>query len=571
MRRDSHIPFLLWVCTALLAHVLWSGGVEVAARVLGQLADIRLFAQEVREEVGGGSPIEVSLADEAPTAEPPPTTEPPPPPPPEPKPKVKEPEKPKPPEPAKPEPEKKTPAKPEPKPIQILPAPPHAPPPPPPPPPKDNRIAVKQHVKDKNQKDNPDAKFVGDEANKVKQEEVARATSHDRDDANPSFGGQKAGPTNTPGNSDHNKVGDSEEHPGDPNKAPGEGSKKDSAPLPQAPPAPRATVVPGAPDKPPAPPAPGNGVRQHAAQPPPPSPTPTAPPEKGDQGHDVASSNNGTYSLNPRRKVPAPGSSAQASNRPPIQPGLGLGKGPNDHGVQLNLNQKDVVAVVGQDELRRQRENDGERRRSAHRGSWQSSTFERWRPAIENYVSSVRPGNQTALNTARVPFATYLVAIHNKIHPIFADGFLDSLDALPSNNPMNDMKISTSLEIVLEREGGRLVRMGVTKTSGLTAFDIAALDSVYRSQPFGKPPEAILSTDGHVYLHWEFHRNPVFACSTMNARPYMLTNPPPMPGPTPPSRPPGQPSDPKERGTPPAGNGPRYGWLPLPFPGTGGS
>jgi len=45
MHRDSHIPFLLWVCTALLAHVLWSGGAEMASRVLGQLADIRMFAE----------------------------------------------------------------------------------------------------------------------------------------------------------------------------------------------------------------------------------------------------------------------------------------------------------------------------------------------------------------------------------------------------------------------------------------------------------------------------------------------------------------------------------------------
>jgi hypothetical protein len=74
----------------------------------------------------------------------------------------------------------------------------------------------------------------------------------------------------------------------------------------------------------------------------------------------------------------------------------------------------------------------------------------------------------------------------------------------------------------------------------VTAFDIAALDSVDRAQPFGPAPAAIVSPDGNVYLHWEFHRNEVFACSTQGARPFILAAPPggppsqpPAPGPAP--------------------------------------
>jgi hypothetical protein len=235
--------------------------------------------------------------------------------------------------------------------------------------------------------------------------------------------------------------------------------------------------------------------------------------------------------------------------------------------VRTNLDMNDVVAAVGSDELSRQRAADGERRRSTHRGSWNSSNFERWRGSIENYVSSVRPGNQTALNTARVPFATYLVRIHNRIHPVFADTFLSSLDALPFDHPINDYKLMARLEIVVEPESGRVVKMGVIKTSGVTAFDVGALDSVQRSSPFGKAPSAIISTDGNVYLHWEFHRNPIYACSTMNARPYMLNQPPPVDTPKHPPRDPKPPSDPRERGVPPGPapdretNRSRYGRL----------
>jgi hypothetical protein len=152
---------------------------------------------------------------------------------------------------------------------------------------------------------------------------------------------------------------------------------------------------------------------------------------------------------------------------------------------------------------------------------WHPSDPTPWRSAIENYVPSVRPGNQTAINTAAMAFARYMNAVHNRIHPLFTGGFLFALDSLPAGHPLNDQRLSTELEIVLNQESGDVVRMGVTKFSGVTAFDIGALESVKRAAPFGMPPREIVSPDGNVYLHWEFHRNRE-ACSTFNARPFLL-------------------------------------------------
>jgi hypothetical protein len=83
-----------------------------------------------------------------------------------------------------------------------------------------------------------------------------------------------------------------------------------------------------------------------------------------------------------------------------------------------------------------------------------------------------------------------------------------------------------------------VVTMGIVKTSGATAFDINALEAVNKAAPFGKPPSEIVSPDGNVYLHWEFHRNPDMACSTWFAYPYILKGPPSAPPPSnvPPSR-----------------------------------
>ncbi|RYZ66616.1 MAG: TonB family protein, partial [Proteobacteria bacterium] len=218
------------------------------------------------------------------------------------------------------------------------------------------------------------------------------------------------------------------------------------------------------------------------------------------------------------------GRKVEGPNNPSSTKWLGLGGKPGPGQINLNLTHQSVVASIGEDKLRKERTADGERRLTAHRGSWKSSNFDRWRSAIENYVTSVKAGNQTALNAARVPFATYLNGIHNRIHPIFAESFLDSLAGLPPTHPLNNKNMHTNLEIVLTKEG-KIVKMGITRTSGVTAFDIAALDAVERASPFGPAPGAILSTDGNVYLHWEFHRDEVFACSTMNARPFMLNVP----------------------------------------------
>jgi TonB family protein len=157
--------------------------------------------------------------------------------------------------------------------------------------------------------------------------------------------------------------------------------------------------------------------------------------------------------------------------------------------------------------------------------SWHPTDWVRWKSALENYVPSVRPGNQTALNTGRSAFASYLIAMHKRIHPIFADSFLGSLDQLPATHPLNDPRLRTEIEIILEQKSGDLVRMGVTNASGTVAFDIAALESVRRAAPFGQPPPEVVSPDGNVYVHWAFRRN-TEACSTFNARPFMLKGQP---------------------------------------------
>ena len=552
MKRSIGIPFLAWVGAAFLAHLMWTAGVDRTLRVVDSHGYLGSLEQSERSEFSQADEIEVTLEALVPL---------------EPSEPLEMPTVPelmdqqqKPLDPIEPqllddhEDEMRN----RNDPVQLIPIPavPAVEAPAAPlvaEPPMDQRIAVKQHVEDKSQDDNPNARFIGDEANHVEEETVARITSHDQDDPNPTPGGQHSSASRNPGNADETRIADSEDREGDPDTAPGEHVAEEKSGDDSKPPAEVAAVEPpGASPSTPHPKVPGPAhASPSPAQPASPESSPTTNPLTADVPEPMLAEKGG-YSLDPRRK-PRTRDQVSRDLSPSGPSRVGLGAGPNDRGVQTSLSMNDVVAVVGADELSRQRAADGERRRSAHRGSWNSSNFERWRGAIENYVSSVRPGNQTALNTAQVPFATYLVKIHNRIHPVFADTFLSSLDSLPATHPMNDYKVMTRIEIVVEPESGRVVKMGVIKTSGITAFDMGALDSVNRSSPFGKAPAAIISTDGNVYLHWEFHRNPIYACSTLNAHPYMLNLPPREETPNGPPRPPRQPSDPRERGLPPAG------------------
>lgn len=150
-----------------------------------------------------------------------------------------------------------------------------------------------------------------------------------------------------------------------------------------------------------------------------------------------------------------------------------------------------------------------------------SRPLECWLPALENYIPTVKAENQAPINSARSLFASYANRVHDHIHPIFADKFLVALGSLPPTDPMNQPSTYTTVELVLDGERGSITRMGIVRSSGITAFDVAALESAYRAQPFGQPPPSILSSDGNVYFHWQFHRG-VEECGPANARPFIL-------------------------------------------------
>ena len=137
-------------------------------------------------------------------------------------------------------------------------------------------------------------------------------------------------------------------------------------------------------------------------------------------------------------------------------------------------------------------------------------------------AQSVWPSaKEQPLGEARIAYAKYLNAIHALLHPVFADQYLASFDALPASDPRNISTLSTEVAFVVDGKTGRLDSAKVTRTSGVREFDAAAIESVKRAFPAAPPDPSTWSSDGKVYALWEFHRGPE-ACGTWNARPFRL-------------------------------------------------
>jgi hypothetical protein len=202
------------------------------------------------------------------------------------------------------------------------------------------------------------------------------------------------------------------------------------------------------------------------------------------------------------------------------------GSSASHKGTNLQLSWSQFEQTFGADQLQEQREAYLRQRQSGTRGSGERR-WKEFRAAIENFVTDVKPGDQTALNAAASPFAEYLSDVHRRIHREFAERFIANLPMV--SGPFSDPSLYTELEIVFNRDGS-IHRIGIIKSSGFIPYDYGTFEAIMRAQPYPEPPPSILSGDGRVYVHWGFYRNPRL-CGTFNAKPFILPHPPGTPRP----------------------------------------
>lgn len=199
---------------------------------------------------------------------------------------------------------------------------------------------------------------------------------------------------------------------------------------------------------------------------------------------------------------------------------------PGQHGS--NLQQRPRLALGGsaaamQAAVRPQDASQGTQRFAPPQkeGLWDKARKNYTSP-LDNVVPEVRPGNQTALNSRRHPFAQYIAEMHRSIHSVWGDGVLRAWDRLPRNHAWNDFSLWTRVEIVLW-PSGEIDTVKTVRRSGNSSFDGVARNSVYNAAPYPEAPEEIHSGNGKIYIHWAFHRN-AYACGTFGAEPFILDN-----------------------------------------------
>ena len=420
-----------------------------------------------------------------------------------------------------------------------------------PPPELDQRRAVVQRSADPTVQSPEDARFVADEANDVEEETVATVTNTLEDQPDPTA----AQPEPTPSESEE-EGNDTEELAADLRDQEGRDERRVTVPESERPPDPsperrppstssRPTVAGAESLEEGRAPTPHEGPRRRSVE-------GGAQARGGGEAYDevVVSDGFGSYTVRVPREVPSgtgPGeaggeriagvgrdAAGDASTQRTRRGGAREGSGSRARGaVQLGLSWTQFESVYGEEELAQERQARLEERRSRARGAGHRARFEQFRAALENYVSEVRPGNQTALDAAASPFATFLSDMHRRIHGQFADRYLASL---PMDAPegQNDPTLATTLEIAVNPDG-TVHRVGIVATSGNILFDFGAYNAVMRAQPFPSPPSIILSGDGHAWLHWRFDRGPR-QCGTWNAEPFMLENEPMIDRGEPPAR-----------------------------------
>jgi hypothetical protein len=120
-------------------------------------------------------------------------------------------------------------------------------------------------------------------------------------------------------------------------------------------------------------------------------------------------------------------------------------------------------------------------------------------------------------NEKRQAWARVLNAFHGRVHPLFADEYLATLEGLPPTADVNRQQVVTVAEVTLGGDGG-LVDVTPLRRSGIEAFDEAVLSSVRRGAPYVAPPPSLL-VGGRVRFRYAFAREPMISCSAITAAP----------------------------------------------------
>jgi hypothetical protein len=101
----------------------------------------------------------------------------------------------------------------------------------------------------------------------------------------------------------------------------------------------------------------------------------------------------------------------------------------------------------------------------------------------------------------------YLRAMHARIHWRWAQLFINGVAAgKPPTDPLNNPALSTEVLFTIRWDGSP-AEVSVSRSSGIKAFDAAAIAAVRGDVPYGVPPLSVFGDDGVGHFRWVFARD----------------------------------------------------------------
>ena len=120
----------------------------------------------------------------------------------------------------------------------------------------------------------------------------------------------------------------------------------------------------------------------------------------------------------------------------------------------------------------------------------------------------IKPGHEGNSLSHHKDVEEYLADMHNKIHELWAYGFLLRLDTVyrEKASRMNNVNMTAVVEITMDSLG-EVIDVRIVRSSGVMEYDAEAIHVAWNSSPGYAPPDRMRSKNGKSYIHWTFWRD----------------------------------------------------------------
>lgn len=126
--------------------------------------------------------------------------------------------------------------------------------------------------------------------------------------------------------------------------------------------------------------------------------------------------------------------------------------------------------------------------------------------SVVDPISKIPVGHFTALNTNRYLYYSYYERINNQVHYRWVQHIRKAASRrlnIPAGKRSQEIWV-TEIDVFLD-EKGDFSRADVHNSSGIGAFDYAAIDAFREGTPIPNPPKGIIREDGLIHLRYAFH------------------------------------------------------------------